>query len=34
MFGIFVEFEEGLSYKDFGKIWMKKDEDDVLKLVF
>lgn len=33
MFGILAELEEGSSHKDLGKTRMKKDEDDVLKLV-
>lgn len=33
MFGILAELEEGSSHKDLGKTRMKKDEDDVLRLV-
>ncbi|CAH3020104.1 unnamed protein product, partial [Porites evermanni] len=33
MFGVLAELEEGSSHKDLGKTRMKKDEDDVLKLV-
>lgn len=33
MFGILAELEEGSSHKGLGKTRMKKDEDDVLKLV-